>query len=119
MGGGSRANEGYVEALGSNGTWGGVCDDWWNNDHGKSYGMKNANVICQMLGYSSAEAFFDGPEKYWNQHSFGNNPHGESYVLDDLKCTGAESSIFDCTNQGGEWNENCNADEIAGVRCAT
>ena len=72
-----------------------------------------------MLGYSSAEAWFLGPG--WDiGNNFGNNPSGSSYVLDNVKCTGNESSIFDCPNQGGEWGGGgCSASEIAGVRCAT
>jgi len=130
LGGSSKPNEGYVEALGSNGTWGGVCDDWWGTKIGKDlrenictghgcYGIKNAQVVCRMLGYSSAEAWFKGPGSSRNLHNFGNNPSGSSYVLDDLRCTGAESSIFDCPNKGGEWVSNCYTYEIAGVRCAT
>ena len=79
--------------------------------------MKNANVICRMLGYSSAEAWYKGPGAS-SGHNFGNNPRGNSFVLDDLKCTGVESSIFDCPHNG-ELNHDCSASEIAGVRCAT
>ena len=99
LGGGNTANEGYVEALGSNGTWGGVCDDDWD--------MTDANVVCRMLGFSSAETIYDP-----------STPVGEHFVLDNLRCTGNESSIFDCPHNG-EWLENCGASEIAGVRCAS
>ena len=106
LGGGSTANEGYIEALGSNGQWGGVCDDHFDK--------KDADVVCRMLGYPSAEEFFN----YYNDHKFGRAPSGRNFVLDDLQCTGSESSIFDCPNSGGEWKEDCDAHEIAGVRCA-
>ena len=106
LGGGSTANEGYIEALGSNGQWGGVCDDHFDK--------KDADVVCHMLGYPSADKNF----KSYKDHKFGRAPSGHDFLLDDLKCTGSESSIFDCPNKGGEWEENCVASEIAGVRCA-
>ena len=43
---------------------------------------------------------------------------GDSFVLDNLGCHGFETSIFDCSHNG-EWNENCRANEIAGVRCGS
>ena len=107
LGGGNSANEGYIEALGSNGQWGGVCDDHFDK--------KDADVVCRMLGYPSAEEFFNPAT---GSHNFGKNPSQSSFVLDDLQCTGSEKSIFDCPNKGGEWEENCSAIEIAGVRCA-
>ena len=102
MGGGRTENEGYIEALGSNDEWGGVCDDHWDINDGK--------VVCKMLGYPTAETIFhDNPR-------FGQAPSGGRFVLDNLNCTGNESSVFDCPHNG-EWNENCRAHEIAGVRC--
>ena len=37
-------------------------------------------------------------------------------VLDDLLCTGTESSLFDCTHSGVNIH-NCGHSEDAGVRC--
>ena len=37
-------------------------------------------------------------------------------VLDDLRCTGNETDLFDCP---GTFNHNCNHGEDAGVSCAT
>ena len=108
LGGGNSANEGYIEALGSNGQWGGVCDDHFDK--------KDADVVCRMLGYPSAEEFFSNYVPP-SGHKFGNNPSGKRFVLNDLRCNGSESSIFDCPTHD-EWDENCVASEIAGVRCA-
>jgi len=99
---GSSARKGYVEAYGSNGQWGGVCDDYFDDN--------DATVVCQMLGFPSGVAV-DAYSLY------GTAPSGNDFVLDDLGCTGSESSIFDCPHLG-EWSENCGASEIAGVQCA-
>ena len=107
LGGGSSPNEGYIEALGSNGQWGGVCDDLFDK--------KDANVVCRMLGYPSVDEFFSNYLAP-SDHKFGKDPSGGRFVLDNLQCNGSESSIFDCPNHG-EWRHDCEASEIAGVRC--
>ena len=102
---GSSAKEGYVEALGSNGQWGGICDN--------GFDMNDAEVICRMLGFPFATlalASSDAADLY------GTAPSGNNFVLDGLGCTGNEESIFDCQHKG-EWNENCVAKDIAGVQC--
>ena len=98
---GSSAKEGYVEGLGSNGQWGGICDD--------NFDINDAHVICKMLGYPLATGAFG---------YYGTAPSGNNFVLDDLGCTGNEASVFDCLHNG-EWNEDCGATDIAGVQCAT
>ena len=108
MGGtGSSESRGYVEALGTNGQWGGVCDD--------SFDINDAHVVCKMLGFPSAKkALASGTA----DNVYGTAPSGDDFVLDDLGCTGSETSIFDCQHHG-EWNEDCSASEIAGVECNT
>ena len=112
--GGSHPNEGYIEIKPSNGTWGGICDDY--------FGKNDADVICRMLGYSS------GSEKVWHgpglgpdaisMHSFG---HGSGEILlDNLDCTGNEDTILECNHRG--WGvEDCQdsgpSHEWAGVTC--
>ena len=101
LSGGSTANEGNVEALSFSGQWGGICDDDWD--------IEDAKVVCKMLGYSSADAYF-------TEARFGYNNFGNSFILDNLQCTGSESSIFDCIHPE-EFSHDCESNEIAGVRC--
>ena len=108
MGGvGSSDTRGYVEALGTNGQWGGICDD--------NFDIYDAQVVCRMLGYAFARealVFSTADDLY------GTAPSGDTFVLDELNCHGNEESVFDCPHNG-EWEENCEKEEIAGVQCAT
>ena len=106
---GSSAKHGYVEGLGSNNQWGGVCDD--------EFDINDANVVCKMLGFPSAIFALASSTA---DDLYGKAPSGDNFVLSELKCTGNENSIFDCPHPG-EWDDNidCDASEIAGVQCAT
>ncbi|XP_060073519.1 deleted in malignant brain tumors 1 protein-like [Ylistrum balloti] len=98
---GNSANVGRVEVFASN-KWGTVCDDLWSSN--------DAGVICRMLGYSSTGAipkaraqFGQGSGQIW---------------LDNVNCSGAESSITACHSNG--WGaHNCGHQEDAGVVCST
>ncbi|XP_030284079.1 macrophage receptor MARCO-like isoform X2 [Sparus aurata] len=79
-----------------NGVWGTVCDD--------SFDTNDGTVICRMLGYTRASTVFQaeaGSGQIW---------------LDDLRCTGTESSIFDCSHNGAG-THNCGHGEDVGVQC--
>ena len=96
--GGRSPERGQVEVM-YNGAWGRICDDAWDK--------KDADVVCRMMGYPGSQAAsfggsFDEDEvKFW---------------LDDVKCTGNESSIVFCKHNG--WGkENCDGNEGAGVIC--
>ena len=103
---GSSETTGYVEALGTNNNWAGICDD--------NFDIYDAHVVCRMLGYAFArEALVLSTA----DDLYGIAPSGDNFVLDDLGCTGNEASIFDCQHKG-EWNENCRKNEIAAVQCA-
>ena len=97
--GGSKLSEGRVELL-SNGAYGTVCDDNWNDRH--------ATVVCRMLGYNEGTGF-KGPS-----HSFGEGI-GEIF-LDNVHCTGSETSLFDCSHNGIGVHD-CGYHEDAGVSC--
>ncbi|CAI8044096.1 Scavenger receptor cysteine-rich type 1 protein M130, partial [Geodia barretti] len=91
---------GLVEVL-RDSEWRSVCDDYWT--------YEDANVVCRQLGFLGFGAtlirmgFFNAnePRRYW---------------LDDVKCNGDESSLFDCPHRG--WGvHNCGRRERAGVNC--
>uniref|UniRef100_A0A3P8U9P3 Macrophage receptor with collagenous structure n=1 Tax=Amphiprion percula TaxID=161767 RepID=A0A3P8U9P3_AMPPE len=79
-----------------NDVWGTICDDNFDKLDGK--------VICKMLGFQSVISTFTA------------TPGSGRIWLDELRCTGAESDIFDC--QHSETGvHNCGHDEDAGVQC--
>ncbi|NXG22924.1 MARCO protein, partial [Grallaria varia] len=92
--GGSR--RGRVEIF-HQGTWGTICDDGWT--------IRETGVVCRMLGFSRGVAFFSatgGTGQIW---------------LDDVSCSGSESSIVACTKR--DWGvHNCNHNEDVGVECS-
>jgi len=81
-----------------NGTWGTVCDDYFD--------MRDAKVACRQLGFSKAVGYWwfgQGSGKIW---------------LDNMACSGTESSLHSCSHRG--WGKhNCGSHrEDVGVACS-
>ena len=95
--GGATAQDGILQVLYS-GEWRGVCDDGW--------GAAETEVACRQLFGPTSTGTYDisniGPES--------------AFWLDDVSCTGAENSLFDCTHDG--WgSHNCSISEHVWLTC--
>ncbi|XP_052789604.1 deleted in malignant brain tumors 1 protein-like isoform X1 [Mya arenaria] len=101
--GGTSQYSGRVEIL-INEKWGTVC--------GQSFSDKNAVVVCRMLKLQSA-----GARAYTNLASYPNAP--AQIWLDDVRCTGSEQSIADCSHRMPWGSHNCNHDDDVGVICSS
>ena len=97
--GGNSSMEGRVE-VNYSGWWGTVCDDGWT--------QTSTAVLCTQLNFTYGIAALDnlliGP--------------GEGPIwLDDVTCSGKETSLTDCPNNG--WgNHNCGHSEDVAVWCS-
>nr|XP_054765115.1 deleted in malignant brain tumors 1 protein-like [Lytechinus pictus] len=96
--GGTNNAEGRVEIL-HDGSWGTVCDDSWD--------LKDAEVVCRMLGFVGAlEAPLDA--------QFGK---GSGIIfLDEVQCNGTEIDLEHCDHEGIGLH-NCAHNEDASVIC--
>ncbi|KAI8517811.1 hypothetical protein Bbelb_038280 [Branchiostoma belcheri] len=97
---GSGPNEGRVEVRPADSPrWGTVCH--------KGFDLKDAEVVCRMLGYPNVYGV--RPGAYFGK---GMGP----IYMEDLQCDGTESSLFNCSHKG--WRvHNCWHGDDVGVVC--
>ncbi|XP_029365019.1 uncharacterized protein LOC115047931 isoform X2 [Echeneis naucrates] len=99
VGSGSSQCSGRVEIY-LRGAWGTVCDDGWD--------LPDATVVCRQLNCGTA----------WRAMQSAHFGQGSGNIwLDDLTCSGHESSLTEC-GHGGVGVQNCNHGEDAGVICS-
>ena len=93
-------NEGRVEMY-YNYQWGTVCDDGWDDT--------DAGVVCRQLGFGSSGTAIGSPD-------FG---QGSGPIwLDNVLCTGSESTLASCGHLGVGVTSSCHHHEDAGVKCS-
>ncbi|XP_059900238.1 antigen WC1.1-like isoform X2 [Gadus macrocephalus] len=102
LAGGAHSCGGRVE-LWSGGGWGTVCDDRWD--------LADADVVCRQLGCGYAVNVSG------QGGSFPPATAGPVH-LDELMCTGAESSLWACPVAPDGVHHDCGHKEDAGVVCS-
>ena len=131
--GGPSPHEGRLEVR-YNGTWGTVCDDYFDNEA--------ATVVCSMLGYGQGGVILDklnygaGSGPIWldnvrcngTEASIANCRHGDCSHGEDVKlscepgytrdvlCNAVVKNIVNCT-QNGWGSHNCDHSEDVSVSC--
>ena len=93
------ANVGRSQYL-YNGQWRPIC--------ASDFTLFDAHVVCQQVGFAGATSITKGT-------AFGTPPNSSG--MKNLKCTGHESSIFDCPGSNPSVNIACFS-SFAGVYCS-
>ena len=83
------------------GEWGTVCDDEWD--------AQDANVVCQELGYPSADNALS--EAFYGEGT-------GDILLDNVQCNGNENRLASC-GHNAIGDHNCQHSEDAGVECTS
>ncbi|KAL8604292.1 hypothetical protein ACOMHN_023662 [Nucella lapillus] len=100
---GPLPDRGRLEVNLFNQSWGTVCDDYFDT--------QDAAVVCSMLGLPIANA------QVKQSGIYGAGSSSQKIWLDDLRCTGNETSIILCPHNGLGIH-NCRHSEDVGVFCS-
>ena len=93
-------SSGRVEVL-INNEWHTVCS--------QGFGLKEANVICNQLGFNGARRVRTG---YYGEGT------GDIIAIRNRGCDGGETNILDCDLQSVSANDSeCSHDEDVGIEC--
>ncbi|XP_060587607.1 deleted in malignant brain tumors 1 protein-like isoform X3 [Ruditapes philippinarum] len=96
---GSSQYEGRLEVW-HDGSWGTVCDN--------EFDTLSASVVCKMLNYPPNNALVVGSAHF--------GAGTLSIHLDDVKCTGNENTLSQCTHRG--WGtHSCSHNDVVGISC--
>ena len=94
--------QGHIEIY-YQGEWGTICDDHIDSsDHG-------ATVLCRMMG------LYDGDES--DSYRQSDVTPSSRIWLDDVQCTGTETSIIECSHRLPWGSHNCGHSEDVAIRC--
>ncbi|XP_069503613.1 scavenger receptor cysteine-rich type 1 protein M130-like [Ambystoma mexicanum] len=98
LSGGSNPCSGFVQVL-HNDRWGYVCESNWNK--------KNTHVICKEIGCGDAA---EAPKDTIREAE-------GTFWLDEVTCTGQESSLLECEHDGFG-NHKCVPQQEVSVTCS-
>jgi hypothetical protein len=107
---GQTPNEGLLEVL-VDGVWGTVCDDLWSGNQG----VTNTITFCRLLGLPTSGAQYFTETTSPSNAAF-RDPSSDSLPinLDEVACTGQESSVLACQNTR---RSDCSHVEDVALRC--
>lgn len=106
-GDGDRQNMGRIEVKVFD-KWGHICGD--------KFGINEANVFCREAGFplGAVEVKINYNSPSLVTSSIDDRPN---YIMNELRCSGNETSLKDCEFNGWDVQHDCNSEETVGLVC--